>query len=96
MGNDERISRGRNLCDNLFCPELCPDLLGKEFSSLTRPHEIRVDFWRDCQILVNKSCMKFYLQDFCAVIISHRAQNTGLDGLSFQDYHHSLTSALEG
>jgi len=59
-------------------------------------HEIRVDFWRDCQILVNKSCMKFYLKDFCAVIVPHRAQNTGLDGLSFQEYHHSLTRALEG
>jgi hypothetical protein len=40
--------------------------------------------------------MKFYFQDFCAVIISHRAKNTGLDRLSFQEYHHSLTSLLKG
>jgi len=42
-----RNSGGGELCDNLFCPELGPDLLEKVFSNLTWPHEIRVDFWRD-------------------------------------------------
>jgi len=89
-------SGGGELCDNLFCPELCPDFLRKEFPNLARMHEICVDFWRDTRILVNKSCMKFDFKDFCAVIISHRAQNTWLDGLSFQKYHYSFTRALNG
>jgi hypothetical protein len=29
--------------------------------------------------------VKFYLQNFCAVIISHRTKNNGLDGLSLHD-----------
>jgi hypothetical protein len=40
--------------------------------------------------------VKFYLQDFCAVIISHRVQNPGLDGQSFHEYRHTLTRALIG
>jgi hypothetical protein len=87
---------GGDLCDNLFCLEPGADFLGKVFSNLAGMHEIRVDFRRNSRILVNKSCMKFYFQDFCAVIISHRAKNTGLDRLSFQEYHHSLTSLLKG
>jgi len=85
-----------DLCDNLFCMEPGPDLLGKVFSHLAGMHEIRVDFWRNTRILVNKSCEKFYLQDFCAVIVSHRAQNSGFNGMSFQEYHYSLTRALDG
>jgi hypothetical protein len=46
--------------------------------------EIFVDFWRDTGKLVNKSFVKFDLQNFCALIISHRTQNNGLNGLSFQ------------
>lgn len=86
----------RGLCDNLFCPEPGPDLIGKVFSNLVRPHEIRVDFGRDSRILINNSCMELYLQDFCAVVISNRTQNTGFNGLPFHEYRHSLTSALEG
>lgn len=33
-----------DLCDNLFCPELGPDLVGKVFSNLTRMQKIFVDF----------------------------------------------------
>ena len=72
--------RRLDLCDNLFCLELGPDFLGIVFSNLSGMHEICVDFWRDSRILVNKSCIKFYFQNFCAVIISHRAQNTDLTG----------------
>lgn len=59
-------------------------------------HEIRADFWGDTGILVNKSCLEFYFQDFCTVIISYGAQNPGLNGLSFHRYHHTFTSALNG
>jgi hypothetical protein len=59
-------------------------------------HEILVDFWKDSRIPVNKSCLKFYLQDFCVLIISHRAQDTGFNGLSFQEYHYVLTRELKG
>jgi len=86
----------RNLPGNLFCLEPGPDFLGEVFSNLTGMHEIRKDFWRDTQIMVNQSGLEFYLQDFGVFIISDRAKNTGLDGLSFQKYHHALTSALEG
>ena len=86
----------KNLPGNLFCLEPGPDFLGKVFSNLTGMHEIRKDFWRDTQIMVNKSGLEFYLQDLGTFIISNRAKNTGLDSLSFQKYHHSLTSALEG
>ena len=69
---------------NLFCLELLPDLLGKVFSSLFWMHEIRVDFWRDPQIVVHNSCLKFQLQSFRGGIISHGAQNPGFDRQSFQ------------
>jgi len=86
---------GCDLYNNLFCPEPGPDLVGKIFSNLAGTHEFHGNFWRDIKKLVNKAILKFDLQDLCAVIISHRAQNTGLDGLSFQEYHHSPTCALE-
>jgi hypothetical protein len=83
------------LCSgNLFRMEPGPDLLGKVFSNLVRMHEIRVDVRRDTRILVNKTCVKFYLKNFYAFIISHTAQNPGLYGLSFQERHHSFTRAL--
>jgi len=88
--------QGMLLCGNLFCLEPGPDFLGKVFSNFSGMHEIRADFWRDTGILVNKSCLKFYFQDFCTVIISHRAQNPGLNGLSFHVYHYVLTGALNG
>jgi hypothetical protein len=81
---------------NLFRLELGPDLVGKIFSNLSRTNEIRIDLWRDLQKLVYKTVLKFDLQDLCAVIISHGAQNPGLDGLSFQEYHYSVTRALNG
>jgi hypothetical protein len=37
---------GTTLCDNLFCLEPGPDLLGKIFSNLIRMHKIRIDFWK--------------------------------------------------
>jgi hypothetical protein len=87
---------GCDLCTNRFCRELGADLLGKVFSNFARVHEILEDFWRDTRILVHKSRMKFYLQDFCTLIISHRAQNPGFNGLSFQVSHYALTRALNG
>ena len=86
----------RDLCDNLFCLEPGPYFFRKIFSNLVRMHKIRIDFGKDTGILVNKSCLKFDLQDFCALIISHGAQNPGFNGLSFQPYHHTLTSVLNG
>ena len=83
----------------IWPPLLCgtvPDFLGKIFSNRVGAHKILVDFRRDARILVHKSRLKFNFQVFCRVIISHRAQNTGLDGLSFQEYHHSPTRALNG
>jgi hypothetical protein len=80
----------------LFRLELGPDLIGKIFSNLSRTHEIRIDLWRDLQKLVHKAVLKFDLQDLCAVIVSHGAQNPGLDGLSFQEYHYSDTGSLNG
>ena len=59
-------------------------------------HEVRIDFWRDAGILVNKSVLEFDLQDFCAVIISYRAKNTGFHGQAFHGYHYTLTRALTG
>jgi hypothetical protein len=84
------------LHNNLFRLELRPDLLGKVFSNLAGMHEICIDFWRDSRILVNKSVLKFDLQDFCAVIISDRAKNTGFHRQSFHGYHYTLTRALTG
>jgi hypothetical protein len=66
--------------DNLFCCKFGPDLLGKVFSNLVRMHEVRKDFGRDSGILVHKSCLKFDLQDLCAVLISHGAQDPGFNG----------------
>jgi hypothetical protein len=86
----------RDLCNNLFCLEPAPDPFGKIFSNLSGTHEIRMDFWGDIQKLVNKAILKLYLQDLCALIISHGAQDTGFDGLPFQEYHHTLTRALDG
>ena len=68
----------------------------KYFPTASESHKILVDFRRDARILVHKSRLKFNFQVFCRVIISHRTQNTGLDGLSFQEYHHSPTRALNG
>jgi len=62
-----------DLCNNLFCLEPGPDFFGKIFSNLVRMHKILIDFGEDTGILVHKSCLKFYLQDFCEFIISHRA-----------------------
>ena len=83
------------LHNNLFCPELGPDFLGKEFSHLTGMHEILINFQRNPGILVHESCAEFDLQDPGKLVISHRAQNNRLNGLSFQRYHHCLTGALE-
>ena len=84
------------LYTDLFRLELGPDFIGKIFSNLCRTHQIRIDLWRDLQKLVHKAVLKFDLQNLCAVIISHGAQNPGLDGLSFQEYHYSFTRALNG
>jgi hypothetical protein len=40
--------------------------------------------------------LKLYFQGSDAVIISHRTQNTGLDGLSFDEYHQFLTRLQTG
>ena len=64
-----------DLYDNLFCLEPGPDFFGKIFSNLIRMHKIPIDFGKDTGILVHKSCLEFDLQDFCALIISHGAQN---------------------
>lgn len=59
-------------------------------------HEIREHFWRDIGKLVNLAILEFNLQDLCTVIISHRTQDPGFDGLSVHGYHYSLTRALAG
>ena len=59
-------------------------------------HEICIDFWRDIQKLVHEAILKLYFEGSDAVIISHRTQNTGLDGLSFDEYHQFLTRLQTG
>lgn len=68
---------------NPFCLELGADLLGKVLPALFRMHEIRVDLVRDPQVVVHNAGLKFQLQDLRDLIISHGAQDPGLNGLSF-------------
>ena len=63
--------------------EAGPDFFREVFSHLTGVHKIAVDFWRDTRIPVNKSCLKFYLKNLCALIISYRVKNNRFYRLSF-------------
>ena len=59
-------------------------------------HEIFIDFRKNSGKLVNLIVLEFYLEDFFALIISHGAQDRGLNGLSFQKYRQFLTRVLNG
>jgi len=64
-----------DLWNYLFCVEAGADFFREVFSHFIGMHKIVIDFWRDTRIPVYQSCLKFYLENFCARIISHRVKN---------------------